>query len=72
MGIRAVFSGKAINAKDSSGNTVLHYAARLSNPNIISILLELGANRSIKNITSESPNDIAIRWNRKDNSELLR
>jgi len=71
-GIRAVFSGKAINAKDSSGNTVLHYAARLSKPEIISILLELGANRSIKNITSESPNDIALRWNRKDNSELLR
>jgi len=72
VGIRAVFSGKAINAKDSSGNTVLHYAARLSKPDIISILIELGANKSIKNITSESPNDIALRWNRKDNSELLK
>jgi len=72
MGIRAVFSGKAISAKDSSGNTILHYAARLGGPDIISILLDLGANRSIKNISSESPNDIAVRWNRRDNSELLR
>jgi len=71
-GIRAVFSGRAISAKDNSGNTILHYAARLGGPEIISILLELGANRSIKNISSESPNDIAVRWNRRDNSELLR
>jgi ankyrin repeat protein len=71
-GIKAVFSGRAINAKDSSGNTILHYAARLGGPEIISVLLELGANRSIKNIASESPNDIAVRWNRRDNSEILR
>jgi ankyrin repeat protein len=71
-GVRAVFSGKAINAKDSSGNTILHYAARLGGPELISVLLELGANRSIKNIASESPNDIAVRWNRRDNSEILR
>jgi ankyrin repeat protein len=71
-GIRAIFSGKAINARDSSGNTILHYAARLGTPEIISLLFELGANRSIRNIASESPNDIAARWNRNDNSELLR
>ncbi|WP_461255457.1 ankyrin repeat domain-containing protein [Treponema sp. R80B11-R83G3] len=72
IAIRAVFSGKAISDKDSSGNTILHYAARLGGPEIISLLLELGANRTIKNISSESPNDIALRWNRRDNSELLR
>jgi len=72
IGIKAVFSGRAISAKDNSGNTILHYAARLGGPEMITILLELGANRSIKNITSESPNDIAVRWNRRDNSDLLR
>jgi len=72
MGIRSVFSGRAISAKDNSGSTILHYAARLGGPEMIAILLELGANRSIKNIASESPNDIAVRWNRRDNSELLR
>jgi ankyrin repeat protein len=71
-GIRAVFSGKSISAKDSSGNTILHYAARLGTAETVTVLLELGANRSIRNIAAESPNDIAVRWNRKDNSELLR
>jgi len=70
--LRAVFSGRAINARDSSGNTVLHYSARLGSPQLIRVLFELGANRSIRNIAAESPNDIAIRWNRRDNSDLLR
>ncbi|MCL2764345.1 MAG: ankyrin repeat domain-containing protein [Treponema sp.] len=70
--IRAIFSGRAINARDSSGNTILHIAARHSNPLIISLLIELGANRTIRNIASEIPFDIAVRWNRNDNAELLR
>jgi len=70
--LRAIFSGRAINARDSSGNTILHYTARLGTPKLITVLFELGANRSIRNIASESPNDIALRWNKKDNSELLR
>jgi ankyrin repeat protein len=70
--IRAIFSGRAINARDSSGNTILHYTARLGSPQLITVLFELGANRSIRNISAESPNDIAVRWNRKDNSDLLR
>jgi ankyrin repeat protein len=70
--LRAIFSGRAINAKDSSGNTILHYTARLGSPQLITVLFELGANRSIRNIAAESPNDIALRWNRKDNSDLLR
>ena len=70
--LRAVFSGRAINAKDSSGNTILHYTARLGTPQLITVLFELGANRSIRNIAAESPNDIALRWNKKDNSDLLR
>jgi ankyrin repeat protein len=70
--IRAVFSGKAISAKDSSQNTILHFAARYGNPATIGILMELGANRSIRNISSESPYDIALRWNKADNAEILR
>jgi len=70
--IRALFSGRSINARDSSGNTILHLAARYGTPQIVSVLLELGANRTIRNIASESPNDIAVRFNRNDNSVLLR
>ena len=51
-GIYALFSGKAINARDSSGNTILHYAARQGKPAAIALLLELGANKSLKNIAA--------------------
>ena len=70
--IRALFSGRNIDVKDSSGNTILHLAARYGTPGTIALLLELGANRSVRNITSESAYDIALRWRRSDNAELLR
>jgi len=70
--IRAVFSGRAINARDSTGNTILHISAQHGSPSAISALLELGANKTIRNISSEVPYDIAVRWNRRDNADLLR
>jgi ankyrin repeat protein len=69
--IRSVFSGKAISAKDGSGNTVLHYAARMGKPESITLLLELGAAKSALNISAESPADIALRWNNRENASLL-
>jgi len=70
--IRAVFSGRAINAKDQGGNTVLHYAARLGNAANISLLLSLGADKSVRNIAAESPVDIARRWNHPEAEEMLK
>jgi ankyrin repeat protein len=69
--IRAVFSGRAINAKDGSGNTILHYAARMGKPEAISLLLELGAAKGARNISAESPADVAMRWNNRENAALL-
>jgi ankyrin repeat protein len=69
--IRALFSGRAINAKDGSGNTILHYAARMGKPGAISLLLELGAAKGVKNISAESPADVALRWNNRENAALL-
>jgi ankyrin repeat protein len=69
--VRAVFSGKAIAARDSSGNTILHYAARYGSPETIAALLQLGANKSLKNISAESPADIAKRWERNDTLSML-
>ena len=70
--IRAIFSGRAINAKDSSSNTILHLAARYADVKIIETLLELGANKTLKNIASEIPADVAVKWNRNEIAELLR
>ncbi|MDR2662720.1 MAG: ankyrin repeat domain-containing protein [Treponema sp.] len=69
--VRALFSGAAINARDGTGNTVLHYAAQTGSTALIGILLELGANKNIRNIASESPADIALRWNHHDAAALL-
>ena len=71
-GLNALFSGKAINARDSSGNTILHYAAaRRGNTTSIALLMTLGAHKDIRNIAAESPYDIAVRWNIPDNASLL-
>jgi len=70
--VRALFSGRGINARDSSGNTILHIAARFASPEQISTLIELGANRTIRNIAAETPHEIALRWNKNENAELLR
>jgi ankyrin repeat protein len=69
--VQAVFSGKAMGARDSSGNTILHYAARFGSPETITTLLQLGANKSIKNISAESAADIARRWDRVDTLSML-
>jgi ankyrin repeat protein len=69
--VRAIFSGRAIVAKDRAGNTILHYAAQAGSRELIALLLDLGANKATKNIAAESPADIARRWNRVDIAALL-
>ena len=70
--IRSLFSGKAVNARDNSGNTILHLAAQMGNPESINLLVELGANKTIRNISSDLPYDVAVRWNRGEIAEMLR
>jgi ankyrin repeat protein len=69
--VKALFSGRGITAQDPSGNTILHYAAQSGGPELISLLIELGANKNIKNISAESPADVARRRNRNDIAALL-
>jgi len=69
--VRALFSGRAINARDLSGNTILHHAARHGNTAIISQLLSLGAFKELRNTAAESPADIALRWNNPGAAALL-
>ena len=69
--VKALFSGTAINSRDSSGNTVLHYAAKQGDASLVSLLISMGANKAIKNIASESPADIALRWRNQEAALLL-
>ncbi|MDR1257112.1 MAG: ankyrin repeat domain-containing protein [Spirochaetaceae bacterium] len=70
--VRAVFGGNAIGARDSSGNTILHYAARVSATPVISLLIELGADKTARNTSGDRSADIAQRWNRQDILPILR
>jgi ankyrin repeat protein len=69
--VRELFSGSAINAKDPSGNTALHYAAKHGDANLVNLLISLGANKAVKNIAAESPADIALRWGNNAAATLL-
>jgi ankyrin repeat protein len=69
--LQALFSGKAIKDKDSSGNTILHLAARDGTPETINLLLELGANKTIRNLSLENSAEVAVKWKRGDNAALL-
>jgi ankyrin repeat protein len=70
--VRALFSSvSTINAKDPSGNTILHYAARYGDPKMVSVLLDLGAQKNVRNIASESPAEIAVRWRNPEAAALL-
>jgi ankyrin repeat protein len=69
--INAIFSGRAIAAQDPSGNTILHYAAQTGAPDLVALLIELGANKTIRNISAESPGDVALKWRRLDIAAML-
>ncbi|MDR1398796.1 MAG: ankyrin repeat domain-containing protein [Treponema sp.] len=71
VAVKALFSGKAISAQDNSGNTVLHYAAQSGNPAMVTLLIDLGADKMAKNIAAERPVDVAQRWKKNDAALLL-
>ncbi|MDR0685303.1 MAG: ankyrin repeat domain-containing protein [Spirochaetaceae bacterium] len=70
--VRAVFGGKAIGSRDSEGNNILHYAGRDSPASIVSLLIELGADKAARNTAGDTPYDMARRWNRQDIMVILR
>jgi ankyrin repeat protein len=69
--LNAVFSGKAIAAQDPTGNTILHYAAQKGSPDMVALLIDLGASKTVRNLSSESPGDVARKWRRSDIAALL-
>jgi ankyrin repeat protein len=62
---------RVIRSRDSSGNTVLHYAARMDDMQIIQLFLTLGADKTARNTAGERPYDIALRWNNRGVAALL-
>ena len=48
--------------QDVSGDTVLHYAARIANKETIEALIKIGVDPTIKNVSGETAADVAKRW----------
>jgi len=54
------FMSEVVNVQDESGDTALNIAARIGNKNIISQLLEVGADADIANRSGLKPRDFGI------------
>ncbi|MBP3416622.1 MAG: ankyrin repeat domain-containing protein [Spirochaetaceae bacterium] len=62
---------QAATKTDISGEGILHYAARISNPETIKRLISMGLSKNQKSLSGERPYDIAIRWKRPEIAALL-
>lgn len=63
---------KLINFQNQRGQTPLHILQIVKTDSIlIQKLLDLGANPEIKNISNETPLDLARKWKRKDNIDHI-
>jgi ankyrin repeat protein len=62
--------GAKINHQDSKSNTALHYTARTGKYEVVKVLVENGANISLKTRDNKTALDIAISANKK-NQQLI-
>ncbi|MBO7420640.1 MAG: hypothetical protein J6U06_05925, partial [Spirochaetaceae bacterium] len=61
------------NKTDANGNSVLHYAAQCADSNVLSVLMQYGADKYAKNRKGETPADIAQNFRRPaDIIQILR
>ncbi len=57
---------------DMQGDTIMHYAARAADADTITHLLSLNIERKTKNLSGETPADMAARWGRSEIAVMLR
>lgn len=57
---------------DIQGNTILHYAARVSSAAVVQRLISFGLDVNVKNIYGETPYSIAVRWKKADAAKILK
>ena len=69
LGFIVKYAGKKT---DIRGNTILHYAARLADEKTVNRLLSLGLDKDAKNVSGETPYDVAVNWKKKSNAALLK
>ncbi len=56
---------------DRAGDGILHYAARIADAETATYLIGLGLDKTAKNIAGETPEKLALRWNRAEIAAIL-
>ena len=64
-------AGAEINARDTEGNTALHYASAEGFTSIVKLLISRGSNLESKNTKNESAGDLALENGFKEIADLL-
>ena len=57
---------------DTQGNTILHYAAKTSDAEMVKTLISYGIDKSVKNVSGDTAYTIAVRWRRPEIAALLK
>ena len=57
---------------DMQGNTILHYAAKTSEAELVKTLISYGIDKSVKNVSGDTAYTIAVRWRRPEIAALLK
>lgn len=57
---------------DIQGNTILHYAAKVSSAETIKNLISYGLDKNVKNIYGETPYTVAVRWKKSEAANILK
>ena len=60
------------NKTDYQGEGILHYGAKFASAETVKQLVSKDLDRNLRNISGETPADIAIRWGRSEIANLLR
>ncbi|MBR1404292.1 MAG: ankyrin repeat domain-containing protein [Treponema sp.] len=57
---------------DRQGDGILHYAARTADKEIVTHLAAMSLDKTVRNISGETPSEMAARWGRGDIADLLK
>uniref|UniRef100_A0A6G6AB10 Ankyrin repeat-containing protein n=1 Tax=Borely moumouvirus TaxID=2712067 RepID=A0A6G6AB10_9VIRU len=58
--VNKLITGENINSKNSDGNTPLHIAVSMTEPKIVELLIQRGANKTFTNIYNKNPKTISL------------
>jgi hypothetical protein len=68
---RHLLDGISQPSRDRFAAACMAHILRHCRPDLVALLIDLGASKTTRNISSESPGDVALKWRRSDIAALL-